>query len=255
MLLTPQTLARLIDISAVRAQHGEREILRMVECARQHRFVAVHVLPSWVPFLRAQLQGEGDILVGAPVGFPSGGHTTAVKVAETRQLIADGVQELDMVINIGKLRSGHADHVREEIRAVVDAADGRPVKAILEVHHLSPEETLRACDLAVAAGAAYVKTSTGWAPSGATLDSVRLITRHVGSAIRVKAAGNIRDLRTVLAMLRMGVARFGINLDSATEILRQCGAHAGGGVELEPRATPARSRGAVRGNEARRRMP
>ncbi|HVO18669.1 MAG TPA: deoxyribose-phosphate aldolase [Anaeromyxobacter sp.] len=244
MLLTPQKLARMIDISAVRAQHGEREILEMVHRAKEHRFIAVHVLPSWVRFLREQLQGDRDILVGAPVGFPSGGHTTAIKVAEARQLIADGVQELDMVINIGKLRSGRIDEVREDIRAVVEAADPLPVKTILEVHHLSPDEIRRACDQAIAAGAAFIKTSTGWAPSGATLESVRLITAHVGSAIEVKAAGSIRNLDTVVAMLRMGVSRFGVNLDSSVEILRECGAHVGGGVEVEPRSV---ARAAVHG--------
>lgn len=240
MLLTPQKLARMIDISAVRAQHGEPEILEMVRRAREHRFIAVHVLPSWVGFLRSQLAGERDILLGAPVGFPSGGHTTAIKVAEARQLVADGVQELDMVINVGKLRSGQVEYVRDDVRAVVDAADGRPVKVILEVHHLTPDEIRTACDVAVAAGAAFVKTSTGWAPSGATLDSVRLITAHVGAAIQVKAAGSIRNLDTVVAMLRMGVTRFGVNLDSSIEILRECGARAGGGVEVEPRPASAR---------------
>ncbi len=241
MLLTPQKLARIVDISAVRAQHGQREITEMVERAKQHRFIAVHVLPAWVPFLKAQLAGEQDILVGAPVGFPSGGHTTAVKVAEAKGLVADGVQELDMVINVGKLKSGADAYVRDEIKAVVEAAGDRPVKVILEVHHLGPDEIRRACELAIAGGAAFVKTSTGWAPSGATLGTVRLITSFVGSAIQVKAAGAIRDLETVVAMMRMGVARFGINLDSSIEILRDCGARPGGGVELsDPEARPAK---------------
>ncbi len=240
MLLTPQKLARIVDISAVRAQHGQREITELVARAKQHRFIAVHVLPAWVPFLRAQLAGEPDILVGAPVGFPSGGHTTAVKIAEAKGLVADGVQELDMVINVGKLRSGADAYVRDEIKAVVDASGDRPVKVILEVHHLTPDEIKRACELAISGGAAFVKTSTGWAPSGATLGTVRLITSFVGGAIQVKAAGSIRDLETVVAMMRMGVTRFGINLDSSIEILRDCGARPGGGVELsEPEPRPA----------------
>jgi len=247
MLLTPQKLARIVDISAVRAQHGQREITEMVERAKQHRFIAVHVLPAWVPFLKAQLAGEQDILVGAPVGFPSGGHTTATKVAEAKGLVADGVQELDMVINVGKLKSGADAYVRDEIKAVVEAAGDRPVKVILEVHHLTPDEIRRACELAIAGGAAFVKTSTGWAPSGATLGTVRLITSFVGSAIQVKAAGSIRDLETVVAMMRMGVTRFGINLDSSIEILRDCGARPGGGVELsDGEARPAkRAQGVV----------
>jgi deoxyribose-phosphate aldolase len=238
VLLTPEKLARMIDISAVQAQHGEREILEMVERAKEHRFIAVHVLPSWVSFLRAQLEGEKDILVGAPVGFPSGGHTTAVKVAEARGLIADGVQELDMVINVGKLRSKLYDYVRNDIRAVAEAAGGQPIKVILEVHHLSPDEIRRACELAIEAGAAFIKTSTGWAPTGATMESVRLITSFVGSAIKVKAAGSIRNLETVVAMLGMGVERFGVNLDSSVAILRECGSRPGGGVLLPDRGGP-----------------
>ncbi len=232
MLLTPEKLARLIDISAVRAQHGEREILDMVRRAKEHRFVAVHVLPAWVGFLRAQLAGERDILVGAPVGFPSGGHTTAIKVAEAQGLIADGVQELDMVLNVGKLRSGQHAYVEQDIRAVVEAAGALPVKVILEVHHLTADEIKRACELAIAARATFVKTSTGWAPSGATLETVRLITSFVGSAIQVKAAGSIRKLETVVAMLKMGVTRFGVNLDSSVEILKECRSLPGGAVEV-----------------------
>ncbi len=231
MLLTPAKLARMIDISAVQAHHGEREILEMVRCAREHRVVAVYALPSWVRFLRAQLAGERDILVGGAVGFPSGGHTTAVKVAEARDLIADGAQELDMVLNVGKLRSGRHDEVEQDIRAVVEASGQLPVKVILEVHHLSLDEIKRACELAISARAAFVKTSTGWTP-GATLETVRFITSFVGSAIRVKAAGSIRDLDTVVSMLKMGVTRFGIGAESSTRILRECGSHAGGGVEV-----------------------
>jgi len=232
MLLTPQKLARLIDISAVRAHHGEREILEMVKRAKEHRFIAVHVLPAWVSFLKAQLTGEPDILIGAPVSFPSGGQTTAIKVAEARQLMADGVAELDMVLNIGKLRSGQHDYVRDDIRAVVETAGELPVKVILEVHHLTADQVKRACELAIAARAAFVKTSTGWAPTGATLENVKLITSFVGPAIKVKAAGSIRSLDTVVAMLKMGVARFGVNLESSIDLLRECGTRPGGGVDL-----------------------
>ena len=129
--------------------------------------------------------------------------------------------------------------MRDDLRAVVEAVAPLPVKAILEVHHLTPDETKRACELAIAAGAAFVKTSTGWAPTGASLEVVRLITSFVGEAIKVKAAGSVRDLETVLAMLELGVARFGINLGASLEILRDCGDRPGGGVELEraPAAT------------------
>ncbi len=222
MKLTAKSLARLIDISAVQTHHGEAEILELVRRAREHRFIAVHVLPCWVPFLREQLAADRDILVGAPVGFPGGAHTTAVKVAELRQLLADGVDEADMMLNVGKLRSGRDAEVRDDIRAVVEAARGTPIKVILEVHLLTPDETKRACALAIDAGAAFVKTATGWLAGGATLENIRLITSFVGSAIKVKASGGIRNLATVRAMLEMGVSRFGINLDASVAILREC---------------------------------
>jgi deoxyribose-phosphate aldolase len=231
MKVTAKDLARLIDISAVRAQHGEAEIGELVRRGREHRFIALHVLPCWVHYLRSQLGAESGILVGAPVGFPGGGHTTAIKAAEMRQLAVDGVDEADMMINVGKLRSGRHDDVRDDIRAVVQAAGGIPLKVILEVDCLRPDEIKRACELAIDGGAAFVKTSTGWVPGGATLENVQLITSFVGSAIKVKASGGIRNLATVLAMMRMGVSRFGINLNAAVDILQECAAAPGGAVE------------------------
>jgi deoxyribose-phosphate aldolase len=232
MLLTPGDLARMIDISAVRAQHGEGEIRDMVLRAKEHRFIAVHVLPCWVTFLKGLLEGEDDILIGAPVGFPGGAHTTRTKVVEAQQLVADGVREMDMMLNVGMLRSGREDYVLRDISAVVEAAGEVSVKVILEVHHLNHDEIKKACELAIAARAAYVKTSTGWAPSGATIETVQLITSFVGNAIKVKAAGSIRDLDTVRAMLRMGVSRFGINLDASIAILKECAALDGGALRV-----------------------
>lgn len=232
MKLSAKDLARMIDISAVRTPHGETEIREMVANAKEYRFVAVHVLPCWVPFLRELLAGEPDIMVGAPVGFPSGAHKTEIKVAEAKALIADGVQEMDMMLNVGKLRSGQLGYVQEDIRAVVAAAGPVPVKVIIEAPYLTEDEVKQACEMCIRAKAAFIKTSTGWVPNGSTLEMVRLITTFVGSAIKVKAAGAIRDLDTVVRMRRMGVARFGINLNSAMEIARQVAALPGGAVEV-----------------------
>jgi deoxyribose-phosphate aldolase len=204
----------------------------MVTRAKERRFIAVHVLPCWVPFAKSLLEGEDDILVGAPVGFPGGAHTTRTKVVEAEQLVADGVQEMDMMLNVGMLRSGRHDYVLKDVSAVVEAAGAVPVKVILEVHYLSPDEIRKACELAIKAKAAFVKTSTGWAPSGATLEKVQLITSFVGDAIKVKAAGSIRDLDTVKRMLMMGVSRFGINLDASIAILDECAASDGGAIRV-----------------------
>jgi len=232
MMLTAREVARLIDISAVQAPHGAAEIREMVRGAKEQRFVAVHVLPCWVSLLRRLLADSPDILVGAPVGFPSGAHRTEIKLAEARLLLQDGVQEMDMMLNVGKLRSGEHGYCEEEIRAVVREAGEVPVKVILEVHYLSRDQIKRACEACIAAGAAYVKTATGWAASGATLEVVQFITSFVGNAIKVKAAGSIRTIDTLLRMYRMGVSRFGINLTSSLEIVRAVAALPGGAVEV-----------------------
>jgi deoxyribose-phosphate aldolase len=231
MTLSAWDVAQLIDISAVQAPHGAAEIRSLVENAKAYHFIAVHVLPCWVTFLRELLAGSAGILIGAPVGFPGGAHRTEIKVAEAKLLLHDGVQEMDMMLNVGKLRSGEYDYCEEDIRAVVLTAGEVPVKVILEVHYLSRDQLRRACELCIKAGAAYVKTATGWAPSGATLDVVQFITSFVGSAIKVKAAGSIRSIDTLITMYRMGVSRFGINLNSSVDIVKSVAALPGGVVE------------------------
>jgi len=232
MKLTARDIARLIDISAVQAPHGAAEIRELVRIAKEHHFIAVHVLPCWVPFLKGLLGDASGILIGAPVGFPSGAHRTEIKIAEAKLLIEDGVQEMDMMMNVGKLRSGELAYCEEEIRSVVQAAGSVPVKVIIEVHYLSRDQIKKACEACIKGGAAYIKTATGWAASGATLDVVQFITSFVGSAIKVKAAGSIRSLDTLVTMYRMGVSRFGINLTSSMEIVRAVAALPGGVVEV-----------------------
>ncbi len=246
MKLTARDVAQLIDISAVQTPHGASEIRVLVANAKEHHFVAVHVLPCWVTFLKELLADSPDILIGAPVGFPSGAHRTEIKVAEAKLMVQDGVDEMDMMLNVGKLRSGERAYCLEDIRAVVQAAGSVPVKVILEVHYLSRDQLKTACEVCIEAGAAYVKTATGWAPSGATLDVVQFITSFVGSAIKVKAAGRIRNLDTLLAMYRMGVSRFGINLNSSMEIVRSVAALPGGAVEVQQNAARSGRENAAR---------
>jgi deoxyribose-phosphate aldolase len=236
--LTARKLARMIDISAVQAWHGESQIRELVKAARQYRFAAVHGLPNWTSLIADLLKDDPDILVGGPVGFPSGGHTTAIKMAEARGMIADGVQELDMMINVGRLKSGDLSYVTEDISAVVRAAAGIPVKVILETHYLDASE-IRAASLAsVDAGAAFIKTSTGWTPGGATIETVSIIAEAVGGRAKIKAAGGIRDLRTVSAMIALGVERFGINIEASRRLIEECASLPGGALEVQP--APAR---------------
>jgi deoxyribose-phosphate aldolase len=241
MKLTAEKLARMIDLSAVRTDVDAAEVRQLAETALRYRCACAFVLPCYLPELKDLLAGSPEVGVGGVIGFPSGGPSTATKVAEARQQAAQGANELDMVINVGMLRSGRDRYVENDIRAVVEAADGIPVKVILEAHYLSDEQIVQGSRLAVRAGAAFVKTGTGWAPTGATLHNVQLIKSAVGDRAKVKAAGGVRELSTVVEMVRLGVARFGVGLASAAKLLDECAAMSGGIdlAEATPCATPS----------------
>ncbi len=242
MKLTSYDIARMIELSAVQAAHTQEEIQSLVAQARQHRCVVVYPLPSWVTQVRTLLDDDPDIIIGGAVGFPSGGVTTTTKVAEAIELVQLGCGELDIVINIGQLLSAQYDAVRDDLRAVVEVADGRPVKAIIECHYLTDDQVRKACDICIEAGASYVKTGTGWAPTGATLENIALIRSHIGDALAIKAAGGIRGLETMVEMYRRGATRFGVRLEMGVQIIEQVAALPGGAIEfpaLESR-TPVR---------------
>ncbi|MCX6878784.1 MAG: deoxyribose-phosphate aldolase [Verrucomicrobia bacterium] len=232
MTLNVQALARLIDLSAVRTECDEAEIRELAAIARRFGVVCVFALPCYTRLLKSLLGDAPNIGIGGVVGFPSGAHTTAIKIAEVRQQLADGATELDMVINVGLLRSGGHEAVSEDLRAVVEAAGGVPVKVILECHWLTPEQIHIGSKLCVEAGAAWVKTGTGWAPTGATPANLTIIRDAVGGRAGIKAAGGVRDLATLVAMYRLGVRRFGIGAASGIRILEACAAQPGGNVEV-----------------------
>lgn len=234
MRLTVDKLARMLDLSAVRAEVDADEVRQLADAARRFHCVCAFVLPCYLPELKGLLADAPEVGVGGVVGFPSGAHSTAIKVAEARQQLREGASELDMVINVGMLRSGRDGYAEDDIRAVVEAAGATPVKVILEAHHLSDPQIVLGSQLAVRAGAAYVKTGTGWAPTGATLHNVELIKRAVGDSARVKAAGGVRDLPTVVEMIRLGVSRFGVGLATGVKLLEECAATT---VEIEPAET------------------
>lgn len=230
--LKSEDIARLIDVSTVRTPHGEADIRELVTYAKEYRFISVHALPCWVSLLSDLLAADSDIFVGAPVGFPSGAHKTKTKLIEAEQLLADGVQEMDLMMNVGMLRSGRLDYVEDEIKAIVQIAGDVEVKVILEVHCLSDDEIKKACELCIKAGAAFVKTSTGWMPTGATLETVSLISNFVGNAIKIKASGGIRNLDTLAKMVAMGVARFGINVQASIDLISACAQLPGGVLKV-----------------------
>lgn len=213
-------LAAHTDISCVQAEHTRADIEALAATAARHGFVSAHVLPNRLRELRALLEGTG-VLAGGPIGFPSGGTTTAVKLAEARGLLADGAQEMDIVANIGRLKSGEDAAVLAEATEVVALAEHRiPVRLIIEVSRLTADEIRRASAIAAASGADYVKTGTGWA-GPTTVDHIRLIRNEIGDSILIKAAGGVRSLDTVRAMVGAGVTRFGINDAVAVELLEQ----------------------------------
>ena len=222
MRFNPQQLARMMDFSAVRAESDFNDIQRMAEAARVYHPIAVFALPAWTPVLQDLLSDRPDIALGGVVGFPSGGDTTGSKVYQARQLLTMGCQELDMVINIGKLRSGFLDEVEQDIHAVVQAVNDTPVKVIFECGHLSDEQIREACHLSEHAGARFVKTGTGWADSSNMAHHISLMHDCVGHSLGVKAAGGIRDLETLTDLYDRGARRFGVGVDSAIKILEQC---------------------------------
>lgn len=232
LLLKPADLAALIDISAVQAFHTEADVQALAAIACEHGFIAAHALPNFVPVLRRAIPRGGATLVGGPIGFPSGGHATAIKVAEALGLAEAGGEELDMMMNIGRLKSGDYTYVADEIAAVVAAVAPVPIKVIIEIGHLTDAEIVLAATIVAASGAAFVKTGTGWTASPTTPEKVALIARAVDGKVGIKASGGIRSLATIAEMLAIGVTRFGINTEVAVDLVSQCAAMPGGGLRV-----------------------
>lgn len=220
--MTAKEIAGMIDVSAVRADNTLADVEQAADLALEYGCIAVFALPAHTPGLIDRLGGSA-VLAGGVAGFPGGGETTSIKVATACELVRMGCREIDMVNNIAWLKAGKRDLYTADVRAVAEAAGGLPVKVILECHWLTPEEIARACAWCAEAGAAWVKTGTGWAPTGATLDNVALMKRSVGDRCGVKAAGGVRDLATLLAMYELGVRRFGIGVRTARAILEEAG--------------------------------
>jgi len=215
--ITYEQLAKVIDHSLLRPVLTEADVIEDCELAARYHVATVCVKPCHVKLAKEQLK-ESDVIVSTVVGFPHGSNLTVIKVDEAEKAMDEGALELDMVLNIGQLRSGKHDFVREDIRAVCDAAHRRgvKVKVIFENSYLSDEEKIIACKLSEAAGADWVKTSTGFAPGGATLEDLRLMRANVSEKIQVKAAGGVRTLSALLDVIDAGATRCGA---TATETI------------------------------------
>lgn len=207
-------VAKTIDHSLLKPEMTREQVAEGCAIAKKYDVASVCCRPADVQFCADHLKGT-DVEVGTVVGFPHGSNETATKVFETELAIKHGATEIDMVLNIGLLKSGEFQAVQDDIAAVVRAAGGKMVKVILENAYLTDEEKVKGCQLSEAAGAHYVKTSTGYAPTGATLEDVKLMRASVSPSVKVKSAGGVRTLDALLAMMEAGVTRSGATTTAA----------------------------------------
>ncbi|WP_422658392.1 deoxyribose-phosphate aldolase [Paenibacillus sp. EC2-1] len=203
------SIAGMIDHTILKADARKSEVTKLIEEAKKYEFASVCINPTWVAYAAEQLAGT-KVKVCTVIGFPLGATTSTVKAFETKDAIANGATEVDMVINIGALKDNDNDLVLNDIKAVVDAAAGKAiVKVIIETSLLSDEEKVRACELSVKAGADFVKTSTGFSTGGATAADVALMRKTVGEKTGVKASGGVRSLEDMNSMIEAGATRIG----------------------------------------------
>ncbi|MCL4227974.1 MAG: deoxyribose-phosphate aldolase [Myxococcales bacterium] len=210
----PAELAKLIDHTLLRPDATRDDILALCDEARTHRFASVCVNTHWVPLCRSLLAGT-DVMVCAVVGFPLGAMTPTAKAYEARDAVRQGAREIDMVINLGALKSKDYETVYEDICRVVKAAAPAAVKVILETSTLDHDQKVIGCTLSKLAGAAFVKTSTGFAKGGATVEDVALMRAIVGSDVGVKASGGVRTAEDVVRMAQAGANRIGASASVA----------------------------------------
>lgn len=218
-MLTPEVIAKMLDHSTLQPWLTEEDIRKGCEIALRYKTATVCARPGDMKLVARLLEGSG-VLPCTVIGFPHGAHLTSVKVFEAEQAVSDGCRELDMVINIGRMKGGDYDYVEQDIRAVAEAAHkgGAILKVIIETCYLTDEEKKIACQLSERAGADFVKTSTGYGTHGATPEDVALMRAAVSDKVKVKAAGGMRTLDAILAVRAAGADRCGV---SATEAIMQ----------------------------------
>ena len=207
--MTINNVAAMIDHTLLKADATKEQIEQICKEAKEYKFASVCVNPSWVRLV-SELLTNSDVKVCTVIGFPLGATTSETKAFETRNAIENGADEVDMVINIGALKDGNDSLVENDIKAVVDAAKGKALtKAIIETSLLTEEEKVRACQLAVKAGADFVKTSTGFSTGGATREDILLMRQTVGPNVGVKASGGVRNTSDAQTLIEAGATRIG----------------------------------------------
>lgn len=221
MQYTYEQIAGMIDHSLLNPTLTTGDLDAGCRLAVSYQVASVCIMPYYLRRC-AELLAGSDVKASTTIGFPHGGHTTAVKLAETRQALADGGQELDMVVNISQVLSGNWDYVRADMRAVIDEthAAGQKVKVIFENCYLNNEQKIRLCKIASELSADWVKTSTGYGSGGATHEDLVLLRKHAAPHVQVKAAGGVRDLDALLQVRELGVSRCGAS--RTKEMLDEC---------------------------------
>lgn len=213
------SINRMIDVSAVKTDSTMAEVDEVIDVVRRYGCVCASPMP-WATRYTVEKLADVDCVVTGVVSFPAGGEDTFIKVATAKDMISQGCRELDMVINVAALKSGRYDYVENDIKAVVDAACGVPVKTIIEHGLLTDDEIRRASEIGVKAGASFIKTGTGWVSNKpTTVRTIELIHETIGDAAQIKAAGGVRDLDTVIAMYKAGCTRFGLGVRTCRGIL------------------------------------
>ena len=201
---------RMIDHTLLKAEASQDQIKKLCQEVKTHDFFSVCVQPTWISLCKEELAGSG-VKIATVIGFPLGANTTETKVFEAKDAIEKGADEIDMVINIGALKSGQDQLVEDEIRAIKEAIGDHILKVIIETCLLTEDEKIRACQLTLKAGGDYVKTSTGFSTGGAKLEDVKLMKDQVKDRAKVKASGGIRDFATAKKMLEAGAERLGVS--------------------------------------------
>lgn len=201
---------RMIDHTLLKAESSQDQIKQLCQEAKAHDFFSVCVQPTWISLCKEKLAGSG-VKIATVIGFPLGANTTETKVFEAKDAIEKGADEIDMVINIGALKSGQDQLVEDEIRVIKEAIGDHILKVIIETCLLTEDEKIRACQLTLKAGGDYVKTSTGFSTGGAKLEDVKLMKEQVKDQAKVKASGGIRDFATAQKMVEAGADRLGVS--------------------------------------------
>ena len=207
--VSDMNIAKTIDHTILKPNITDADVIKICDEAKEYGFFSVCVNPYFVSLVAEQLKGT-DVKVTSVIGFPFGASTTVIKAAEARKAVEDGANEIDMVLNVSALKDQKYDYVQADIAAVVEAIRGKAIlKVILETCLLTKDEIVKACELSKAAGAQFVKTSTGFSTGGATVEDVKLMKQTVGDSLEVKASGGVRDYDTAMAFIEAGATRIG----------------------------------------------